>query len=73
MSILRTIKCDLCDEQETEKDNGTGWPGWCILQGISLKNPENVETYTYEHFNTTLCPSHTTRLNALITEHLEGK
>ena len=72
MSILRTIRCDLCGKEETEKDNGAGWKGWAIIQGVSLKNPEDVQTYTFEHFNTTLCPEHTIILTKKITEIEDG-
>ena len=73
MSLLRTIKCDLCGATYTEEDNGSGFPGWCIIQGIGLKEKKPDEPFEYGHMNTTLCPEHTTKLTNLITEHLEGK
>ena len=39
--ILRTIKCDICNEQLLETNNGDGFPGWGALHGISLDNVDN--------------------------------
>ena len=71
MSILRTIKCDLCGATHTEVDNGSGFPGWCIIQGIGLKERKEDDNWEYEHLNTTLCPEHTSHLTALITSQME--
>lgn len=63
----------MCKETYTEQDNGAGFPGWVIIQGIGTVNPAEAQTYTYECNNMNLCPVHGSRLAELITEHLEGK
>ncbi len=46
MPILRTIRCDVCGEEEKEKQPDAGFPGWGELRGIALDGAENP----------TLCP-----------------
>lgn len=41
MTILRTIKCDVCGTSQTEENAGDGWQGWGALHGISLDGVEN--------------------------------
>lgn len=36
MSILRTIKCDVCGATATEGQENEGWMRWGQLQGIGL-------------------------------------
>lgn len=36
MSVLRTIECDSCGHQQTEKTTGEGWQGWGCIRGVSL-------------------------------------
>lgn len=46
--LIRTIQCDVCGEECTEKNENDGWPGWGALQGIALDGRANPS----------LCPKH---------------
>lgn len=48
MSVLRTIKCDICGATETEAAPGAGWPDWGDIHGIALDGVGNPS----------LCPRH---------------
>lgn len=56
--ILRTIRCDICGQQYTEKSDGSGFPGWGALQGIKLDDTPNPS----------LCPEHL----AAMADHLDS-
>ena len=48
MSILRTIKCDICGKTQTEENPNEGWAGWGSLQGVKFDGIDNPN----------LCPEH---------------
>lgn len=48
MSVIKTIRCDVCKKTEQEKEPNAGWPGWGALQGINLNGVDNPN----------LCPTH---------------
>ncbi len=58
MTILRTIKCDLCEDSHTEIDYGNGFPGWCIIQGISKLDATEDRPMVQEDTQSTFCPVH---------------
>jgi len=60
MTILRTITCDLCGKEYTEREVGTGFPGWCVVQGIAKDNDPTGQS--------TFCPTHKERIAELIQE-----
>lgn len=41
MAIIRTIKCDICQAEQTEPAAGAGWVGWGDLHGIVLNGIAN--------------------------------
>ena len=49
MSILRTIRCNVCDTTYTEKVFNEGFLGWGMIQG--RQSPEYGDTFH-------LCPDH---------------
>lgn len=48
MAILRTIKCDVCGEVDTEPFPNAGWMGWGGLNGVAFNGVDNPS----------LCPKH---------------
>lgn len=41
MTILRTIKCDVCGMTATEGEENQGWIHWGNLNGIALDGVDN--------------------------------
>lgn len=41
MTILRTIKCDVCGDSSTEGEEGKGWPHWGQVNGFALDKTMN--------------------------------
>ena len=41
MSILRTIRCDICGKEELEPATNAGWQGWGALHGVRLNDADN--------------------------------
>jgi len=68
MPMLRTGKCDLCERIETEKVYGSGWEGWCIIQGIAAKAPEDGVPLTTENTSMMLCPFHKDQVSEFINK-----
>lgn len=64
MGILRTVKCDICEEIQTEKIPGMGWPGWGMIQG---RQGPNGETDFY------LCPEHLDLVFDFIDSLIRGR
>lgn len=56
--INRTIICDVCGKQQTEKTPGEGWRGWGHVNGVIL---DGVETPS-------LCPTHLAKVMEYIEE-----
>jgi len=48
MTVRRTIRCDICKVEYTEREPGDGFPNWGQLHGISLNGVQNPN----------LCPEH---------------
>lgn len=59
MTMVRTIKCDVCGNIESEKEYGAGWPGWAIIHGIAAVEPKNDEPLTDANMKFMLCKEHT--------------
>lgn len=58
MGMVRTIQCDICEQTESEKEYGAGWPGWAIINGIAAVTPIKGESLTEENMRFILCPEH---------------
>jgi len=58
MTMVRTIKCDVCGELESEKEYGAGWPGWAIISGIAAVAPRKDESLTDANMKFMLCKEH---------------
>ena len=48
MSMYRTVKCDICGEEYTEKEYGAGFPEWMLINGIVLDGISEIW----------ICPTH---------------
>ena len=62
MSILRTIKCDVCGKEQTEKTPNQGWSGWGALQGVKMDEIDNPN----------LCPEDLAKIADFIDEVKHG-
>ena len=67
MAILRTAKCDICNDGYTELDYGLGFPGWVQISGIG-KERKVGEPHKHSDTNVMLCPKHGMRVAALMTD-----
>ncbi len=68
MPMVRTIQCDICEQTESEKEYGQGWPGWAIINGIAAKEPNDTKSLTQENMQFILCPEHTIDTSNFLTD-----
>lgn len=69
MSIRRVIKCEGCGTEYREADFGTGFPGWCIIQGVAKEPPPQDRPMRQEDGQSTFCPS----CKMLVAEFLDNE
>lgn len=67
MPMLRVIKCTICNIEKQELDMGSGFPGWCIINGIGEKEPEPNKPLTNENMTSYYCPECRSKISEFIT------
>lgn len=63
MPLTRKVTCDICSEEYSEKEYGSGFPDWMNIHGIILDG--NAEIW--------LCPKHAIDVAEFIDATKHGK
>lgn len=68
MAQRRTIVCDVCGAQYTERTHGEGFPGWGGLVGVFITTNAG-----HRIDNPDLCPKHKGEVAQLVCDMMEAR